>query len=138
MKKMLILGMTVLILSLAFVGCGDGDGDIIPSEFQGTWKWVRGDSSGHTITLTVTSSKVTMVESNDPGGNNGTETFTITKVRKGSVQNIDSENWTEYYFTAKGVGDIMWGLSSDKQRIADPNGPSNEDFPRVYYKQTKL
>ena len=138
MKKMFFLGMTVLILSLTFVGCGDGDGDIIPSEFQGTWKWDRNNVTGHTITLKVTDSKVTIVESNDPGGNNRTETVTITKVRKGSVQNINSENWTEYYFTAKGIGEIMWGLSSDKKRLGDNNGSPEDDFPRVYVKQKKL
>ena len=138
MKKMFILGMAVLILSLAFVGCGDGDGGIIPSEFQGTWKWVRSDSSGHTITLKVTDSKVTRVVSNDPGGNDGTITVTITKVKKDSVQKYgSSENWTEYHLTVDvpGGGYLRWGLSSDKKRLADPSVGSSEGYPRVYIKQ---
>jgi len=141
MKKILMLGMTVLILSMLVIGCGDDDNSggggvvIIPSEIQGIWIWNRNNGSGHTIIRTVNSSTVTMVESNDPGGNNGTETVTITNVRKGSVQNIDGENWTEYFFTVQGIGEIMWGLSSDKQRLADPNGNQIDDFPRVYNKQ---
>ena len=133
---MFVLGITVLILSMLVIGCGDdgGGGDIIPSEIQGIWIWNRNDGSGHTIIQTVTGSTVTAVESNDPGGNNGTVTVTIAKVRKGSVQDINGEDWTEYFFTVQG-SEIRWGLSSDKQRLADPNGNSNDGFPRVYNKQ---
>ena len=62
MKKVFVLGLTVLILSFGFISCDTGSGgggDEIPVEFRGTYT----NSSGGTHTLVVRATDATLTRS---------------------------------------------------------------------------
>jgi len=140
-KMVRIFGLFVFIMVVAFSfitcddgGGGDSSGGII-SELQGTWLWERNNGTGHNIILTMSSSTSTRVESNDPGGQNGVATFTVTKITKGeTVTGEDNDSWTAYIFSVAGMGSATWWLNSAKNKLADLDGLPMDGFPRVYNK----
>ena len=124
----------VLLFGMAIVGCDNGStngGNTIPSELQGTWKWVRGEF-GHEILLEIGSSSIKNIVTSDPDtSKNGTTVFNITNVSKGST----AGGWTTYNVTVENMGTFSWEINADKDQIRDPNGLPADGYPRIFYKQ---
>ena len=59
MKKIFVLGLTVLILSFGFISCDTGSGggaNTVPPEYQGIW---NSNSGGHKVVVGETSATLT-------------------------------------------------------------------------------
>jgi hypothetical protein len=110
MKKklnLLIMLVSLLALSMVFIGCDDGSGnrDIVPIELQGTWEGSFG-------TVTIDSSSMTVVRADGISG-----TTIITSIQKGVVVN----NYTRYVLGTN-QGDVNLELSQDGEILRDSNG----------------